>query len=164
MSPVKGKACTSFSLILKEVIMKISIASDHAGYAYKCRIIEHLRAKNIKVQDHCTDSENPVDYPDFIRPASEAVAQDESDVGIVLGGSGNGEAMAANKVRHIRCAVCWNVESAKLAKAHNNANMISIGQRMVSLETALAMVDAWLETSFEGGRHIPRINKIEPSF
>jgi ribose 5-phosphate isomerase B len=162
MPPVRGKALTSFSHVLKEVIMKISIASDHAGYAYKHRIIEHLRAKNMEVQNHGTDSEDPVDYPDFIRPAAMAVSRGESDVGIVLGGSGNGEAMAANKVGHIRCAVCWNVESAKLAKAHNNANMISIGQRMVTLETALAMVDTWLETSFEGGRHIPRINKIEP--
>jgi ribose 5-phosphate isomerase B len=144
--------------------MKISIASDHAGYAYKCKIIEYLRVKGIEVQDHGTDSEEPVDYPDYIRPAAESVAHGESDIGIVLGGSGNGEAMVANKVRYIRCAVCWNIESATLAKAHNNANMISIGQRLVSLETALAIVDAWLETSFEGGRHIPRINKIEPPF
>lgn len=141
--------------------MKISIASDHAGYQYKCKIIEHLRAKGFEVKDHGTDSEQPVDYPDFIRPAAEAVAQGQSHMGIVLGGSGNGEAIAANKVRHIRCAVCWNTESAKLAKTHNNANMISIGQRMVSLELALAIVDIWLESTFEGGRHIPRIDKIE---
>lgn len=142
---------------------KISIASDHAGYAYKCKIIEHLEAKGFQVVDHGTHSEQPVDYPDFIRPAAEAVAQGQSDLGIILGGSGNGEAITANKVQHIRCAVCWNTKSAQLAKEHNNANIISIGQRMVSLELALAIVDTWMESRFEGGRHIPRINKIEGS-
>jgi len=141
--------------------MKISIASDHAGYAYKSEIIKRLENRGFSVVDHGTDSEDSVDYPDFIRPAAISVAKGESDAGIVLGGSGNGEAIAANKIRGIRCAVCWSVESARLAKEHNNANMISIGQRMVTLETALAIVDTWLRTSFAGGRHIRRIEKIE---
>jgi len=141
--------------------MIISIASDHAGYAYKTAIIKHLEDRSYRVINYGTDSEDPVDYPDFIRPAAISVAKGESDAGIVLGGSGNGEAMAANKIQGIRCAVCWNIESARLAKEHNNANMISIGQRMVALEMALEIVDTWLKSAFEGGRHIQRIEKIE---
>ncbi|MCX7698277.1 MAG: ribose 5-phosphate isomerase B [Candidatus Goldbacteria bacterium] len=141
--------------------MKIAIASDHAGYKYKEEIKKYLQKKNIEVIDFGTDSEQPCDYPDFIFPAAGAVANGECDKGIVLGGSGNGEAMAANKVKGIRCAVCWNLESAKLASAHNNANMISIGQRMIELKTALDIIDTWLNTPFEGGRHIQRIKKME---
>jgi ribose 5-phosphate isomerase B len=103
----------------------------------------------------------PVDYPDFIRPAAESVAKGENDLGIVLGGSGNGEAIVANKVRGIRCAVCWNETSAQLGKEHNNANVISIGARMVSEMAALKMVDTWLAAEFQGGRHLRRIQKIE---
>ena len=141
--------------------MNISIASDHAGFAYKSEIIKHLENKGFSVIDFGTDSDDPVDYPDLIKPAAVSVAKGESDLGIVLGGSGNGEAMAANKIKGIRCAVCWSIESARLAKEHNNANMISIGQRMLTLETALEIVDTWLQSSFEGGRHIQRIEKIE---
>jgi len=141
--------------------MKISIASDHAGYAYKTAIIKHLEDRSYRVINYGTDSEDPVDYPDFIRPAAISVAEGESDAGIVLGGSGNGEAITANKIQGIRCAVCWSIESARLAKEHNNANMISIGQRMVALEMALEIVDTWLKSAFEGGRHIQRIEKIE---
>ena len=141
--------------------MKISIASDHAGYLYKSKIIQHLQNRGYEVKDFGTNSEASVDYPDFIMPAAQSVAGGESDLGIVLGGSGNGEAIAANKIPGIRCAVCWNEDSAKLAKQHNNANMISVGQRMVSAETALKIVDNWLDESFEGGRHQPRIDKIE---
>ena len=141
--------------------MKISIASDHAGYLYKSKIIQHLQNRGYEVKDFGTNSEASVDYPDFIKPAAQSVAGGESDLGIVLGGSGNGEAIAANKIPGIRCAVCWNEDSAKLAKQHNNANMISVGQRMVSAETALKIVDNWLDESFEGGRHQPRIDKIE---
>ena len=140
---------------------KISIASDHAGYKYKTELIGHLKAKGFSVVDFGTDSENSVDYPDFIKPAAASVSSGESDLGIVLGGSGNGEAMAANKTLGIRCGVCWDRESARLTKEHNDANMISIGQRMVTLRTAIEIVDTWLETSFEGGRHIQRIQKIE---
>lgn len=141
--------------------MKIAIASDHAGYKYKCSIVEHLQSKGHEVLDLGTDSEKPVDYPDYIRPAAQAVAGGRADLGIVLGGSGNGEAIVANKVKGIRCGLCWNAESARLTKLHNDANMISIGQRMVSLEQAIEIVDTWLNTEFEGGRHISRIEKIE---
>jgi ribose 5-phosphate isomerase B len=96
-----------------------------------------------------------------MRPAADAVASGECDRGIILGGSGNGEAIVANKVKGIRCAVCWNTESAKLAKEHNNANVISLGQRMMSAETAREIVDMWLSASFEGGRHEKRIKQIE---
>lgn len=141
--------------------MKIAIASDHAGYKYKCSLVEHLQSKGHEVLDLGTDSEKPVDYPDYIRPAAQAVAYGRADLGIILGGSGNGEAIVANKVKGIRCGLCWNAESARLTKLHNDANMISIGQRMVSLEQAIEIVDTWLNTEFEGGRHISRIEKIE---
>ena len=141
--------------------MKIAIASDHAGYKYKSSIIKHLQSKGHEVLDLGTNSEDPVDYPDYIRPAAQSVAEGQSDLGIVLGGSGNGEAIVANKVKGIRCGLCWNRESARLTKLHNNANMISIGERMVALDQAIEIVDTWLDTEFEGGRHIPRIEKIE---
>jgi ribose 5-phosphate isomerase B len=102
-----------------------------------------------------------VDYPLFIRPVAEAVARGEFERGVVLGGSGNGEAITANRVKGIRCALCWNVESARLGREHNNANMISLGQRMIPLETALEIVRVWLDTPFEGGRHQHRIDLID---
>ena len=106
-------------------------------------------------------SPEPTDYPLFIRPVAEAVARGEFERGIVLGGSGNGEAIVANRVRGIRCALCWNVESARRGRMHNDANMISIGERMVSRDDAVAIVDTWLTTAFEGGRHIRRIQMID---
>ena len=139
----------------------IAIGSDHAGFKLKAAIAAHLRAQGLTVLDCGTNSEAPVDYPDFIRPTAESVAAGRADLGIVLGGSGNGEAMVANKVRGIRCGVCWNLESARLARAHNNANVIAIGARLVSEVDALALVDTWLATPFEGGRHVARIAKIE---
>jgi ribose 5-phosphate isomerase B len=141
--------------------MKIAIASDHAGFRYKGIVAAHLRSTGHEVIDFGTDSETPVDYPDFIRPAAESVANGKADLGIVLGGSGNGEAIVANKVHGIRCAVCWNEESARLGKQHNNANVISFGERMVSEEMAIRIVDTWLRTEFEGGRHLQRIEKIK---
>jgi ribose 5-phosphate isomerase B len=141
--------------------MKIALASDHAGFALKEQLKAHLRALGHVPRDFGTFDDTPVDYPDFIRPAAVSVAQGETEAGIVLGGSGNGEAIAANKVRGIRCAVCWNETSARLAKAHNDANMIAIGARLVSVEAAISLVDAWLTTAFEGGRHLPRLAKIE---
>jgi ribose 5-phosphate isomerase B len=102
-----------------------------------------------------------VDYPLFIRPVAEAVARGEFDRGIVLGGSGNGEAMVANRIKGIRCALCWNADSARLGRQHNDANVLSLGQRMISLETALQLVRIWLETPFEGGRHQRRIELID---
>jgi ribose 5-phosphate isomerase B len=143
------------------VPLKIAIASDHAGYKYKEHIKEFLASKGYQVRDFGTDSEKPVDYPLFIRPAAKAVARGECDQGIILGGSGNGEAIVANKIKGIRCAVCWNNESARLAREHNNANIISLGQRLISPETALEVVDVWLSAKFEGGRHERRIGQIE---
>lgn len=141
--------------------MRIALASDHAGFRYKESIREHLVAAGHDVVDFGTTSDAPVDYPDFIRPAAESVASGGCERGVVLGGSGNGEAIVANKVRGVRCALCWSVETARLARAHNDANVISIGERTVDLETALAIVRTWLATPFEGGRHERRIRQIE---
>jgi ribose 5-phosphate isomerase B len=142
-------------------VKTISLGTDHAGYEYKEMLKKHLKAKGYDVKDFGTFSPEACDYPDFIRPAAEAVAKGEADAGVVFGGSGNGEAMVANKVRGIRCAVCWNEETARLAKTHNNANVISIGQRMVTAEMMIRMVETWLAATFEGGRHQRRIDKIE---
>ena len=141
--------------------MKIAIASDHAGFDYKEKIKQHLIRAGHEVRDFGTASDESVDYPDFIRPAALAVARGECERGIVLGGSGNGEAMVANRIKGVRCAVGWNAESARLARQHNDANMLSLGQRMMDLEDALTILDTWLRTPFEGGRHIPRIRKID---
>ncbi len=143
--------------------MKIAIASDHAGYRYKEALKEHLTAAGHEVVDFGTDSTESVDYPLFCRPAAEAVAHGDCERGIVLGGSGNGEAMAANRVRGARCALCWSAETARLAREHNDANMISLGERLVSLDLAREMVDVWLATPFEGGRHIRRIQLLDES-
>jgi ribose 5-phosphate isomerase B len=141
--------------------MKISIGSDHAGYEYKQGIISFLRDNDHEVIDFGTNSNEPVDYPEFIYPVAKAVASGETERGIVLGGSGNGEAMVANRVKGIRCALCLNNEMARLARSHNNANMISLGQRLIAFETALSIVKIWLETPFDGGRHQRRIEKID---
>ena len=141
--------------------MKIAIGSDHAGFEYKEQIRKLLESLGHSVRDFGTDSNQPVDYPLFIRPVAEAVARGEFERGVVLGGSGNGEAIVANRVRGIRCAVCWNVDSARLARHHNDANVISLGQRMMSLEEALELVRTWLETPFDGGRHQKRIDLID---
>ncbi len=141
--------------------MKIAIGSDHAGFQYKEQIRALLGQLGHTVKDFGTYSPEPADYPLFIRPVAEAVARGEFERGVVLGGSGNGEAITANRVRGIRCALCWNAESARLARQHNNANMLSLGQRMMSLETALELVRIWLGTPFEGGRHQRRIDLID---
>jgi ribose 5-phosphate isomerase B len=141
--------------------MKISIASDHAGYAYKEELKKLLEAEGHRVVDFGTDSVESCDYPRFILPAAKAVAAGDCERGIVLGGSGNGEAMAANRVRGVRCALCWDATTARLAREHNDANMISLGQRLVSLETAREIVRIWLTTRFEGGRHLRRIAQID---
>ncbi|HEX3556057.1 MAG TPA: ribose 5-phosphate isomerase B [Thermoanaerobaculia bacterium] len=144
--------------------MKIGIGSDHAGYRYKEEIKKYLTKLGHEVKDFGTNSEMTVDYPAFIRPVAEAVARGEVERGVVLGGSGNGEAMVANRVRGVRCALCWNDESARFGRQHNDANVISLGQRMISLEIALTLVQIWLDTPFEGGRHVRRIQMIdEPS-
>jgi ribose 5-phosphate isomerase B len=141
--------------------MKIAIGSDHAGFRYKQTIKEFLGRLGHTIIDLGTDSEAPVDYPLFIRPVALMVAKGEAERGIVLGGSGNGEAMTANRIRGIRCALCWNVESAKLARRHNDANMLSLGQRMMTEQLAIEIVRVWLETPFEGGRHVRRIELID---
>jgi ribose 5-phosphate isomerase B len=141
--------------------MKIAIASDHAGFRYKTMISRHLADAGHEVVDFGTTSTDPVDYPDYIRLAAEAVASGRCERGVVLGGSGNGEAMAANRHRGVRCALCWNEESARLSRAHNDANVISIGERMMSEDVALRIVDVWLTTPFEGGRHVARIRKLD---
>jgi ribose 5-phosphate isomerase B len=141
--------------------MKIAIGSDHAGFRYKQTIKEFLGRLGHTIIDLGTDSEAPVDYPLFIRPVALMVAKGEAERGIVLGGSGNGEAMTANRIRGIRCALCWNVESAKLARQHNDANMLSLGQRMMTEQLAIEIVRVWLETPFEGGRHVRRIELID---
>lgn len=141
--------------------MRIAIASDHAGYATKGMLSQHLKQLGHEVVDFGTDSPEPCDYPVFIRPAAEAVARGECERAIVLGGSGNGEAIVANRVPGVRCTLCWSVESAQLARAHNDSNCLSMGERLVSPEDAIAIVDAWLETPFDGGRHARRIALID---
>ncbi|MBI3837020.1 MAG: ribose 5-phosphate isomerase B [Planctomycetia bacterium] len=141
--------------------MKIAIGSDHAGFEYKEQIARMLRDLGHEVKDFGAYSTETVDYPVFIRPVAEAVAAGQFERGIVLGGSGNGEAIVANRVKGIRCAVCWNLESARLGRAHNDANLISLGQRMITVETALEIVRVWLATPFEGGRHLCRIQMID---
>ena len=141
--------------------MRIAVASDHAGYLYKTLLATHLSQAGHEVVDFGAHSEEPADYPDFIRPAAEAVARGECERGIVLGGSGNGEAMAANRVKGVRCAVCWSQESARLARAHNDANMIALGRRLLSEREAIAIVTTWLTVDFEGGRHARRIAKLD---
>src|SRR5438093_9103773 len=129
--------------------MKISLGSDHAGFRYKEKVKELLGTLRHEVKDFGTFSEEPVDYPLFIRPAAEAVARGECDRGIVFGGSGNGEAMVANKVHGVRCALCWNEDSARLSRQHKEANVLSIGQRLVTDNQALRLVRLWLENVVE---------------
>ncbi len=142
--------------------MRIAIASDHAGFRYKSMLSECLARLGHEIIDFGTASEAPVDYPDFILPAAEAVASGDCERGIVLGGSGNGEAIAANRVRGVRCAVCWSEESARLARSHNDANMIALGQRLLTEDEARTIVEVWLSTTFDGGRHARRIEKLDP--
>ena len=138
----------------------IAIASDHAGVEYKGLLKSYLESKGIKVRDFGTDSADPVDYPDFVRAAALAVAEDQDPLGIIVGGSGN-EAIVANRLPGIRCAVVWNTRTARLAKEHGDCNMIAIGQRLMSKEEAIDIVDAWLDAEFKGGRHQRRIDKID---
>lgn len=141
--------------------MRIAIGSDHAGYRYKERIKQRLAEAGHAVRDFGTDSEESVDYPRFIRPVAEAVAAGEAERGIVLGGSGNGEAIAANRVRGVRCALAWNEESARLGRAHNDANVLSLGERMLSWEAVERILDLFLATPFDGGRHEKRVRMLD---
>ena len=140
--------------------MKIALGSDHAGFRYKEKVKALVQELGHEPKDFGTFSDEPVDYPTFIRPAAEAVARGECDRGIVFGGSGNGEAMAANKVRGVRCGLSWNEESARLSRQHNDANVLSIGERMISEDLLVKIVKIWLETPFEGGRHSKRIEAL----
>lgn len=140
--------------------MKMSVGSDHAGFRLKERVKALLKELGHEVKDVGTFSEDPVDYPLFIRPAAELVANGECERGIVFGGSGNGEAMVANKVHGVRCALCWSLESARLSRQHNDANVLSLGERLIAPDLALEIVRIWLRTEFEGGRHIRRIEMV----
>ena len=142
--------------------MKVSLGSDHAGFKLKEKVKALLSELGHEAKDVGTFAADPaVDYPLFIRPAAEAVARGECERGIVFGGSGNGEAMVANKVHGVRCALCWSLESARLSRQHNDANVLSLGQRVIPEETALEVVRVWLETAFEGGRHVRRIELLD---
>jgi ribose 5-phosphate isomerase B len=141
--------------------MKIAIGADHAGFKYKEKIKDLLSSNDHQVKDFGTFSEDSCDYPDFIFPVAEAVSSGEYDRGIVLGGSGNGEAIAANKIQGIRCTVCWNDLSAEMARRHNDSNILSLGQRMIDEDQLSNIVQTWLGMPFDGGRHARRIQKIE---
>ena len=140
--------------------MKISIGNDHAGTKLKETIKFYLEKNGHEVKNHGTDLNQSVDYPDFIHPVANDIKKGKADLGIVICGSGNGAAMTANKHQKIRAALCWTVEISTLSRIHNDANVISIPARFIKAEVALEMVDAFISTPFEGGRHKNRINKI----
>lgn len=140
--------------------MKIALGSDHAGYELKTQIIAHLDAEGHETIDCGTDSTESVDYPPYIAAAARKVTDGTADFAIVLGGSGQGEQLAANKVKGIRAALCNTLFTARLARSHNNANVLSIGGRVVGLGLALEIVDLFASTEFEGGRHQARIDQM----
>ena len=142
--------------------MNISIGNDHAGTDYKFRIIEFLRSKNIEVMNYGTDYDSSVDYPDFVHPVAKDVESKKSTYGILICGSANGVAMTANKYANVRAGICWTNEIVSLIRQHNNANILCIPARFTKIEDVLVMVDTFLTTDFEGGRHQNRINKIQP--
>ena len=142
-------------------ILRFALGTDHAGYNFKEAIKDHLHNLGHETKDFGTFSEDSVDYPEFVLPAAKAVADSLVDYAIVLGGSGNGEAIAANKIKGIRCAVCWSAETAKLAKEHNNANVIAIGERQVTKDLAIEIIDVWLSSEFQGERHARRIQMLD---
>ncbi|WMI68967.1 ribose 5-phosphate isomerase B [Mangrovimonas sp. YM274] len=143
--------------------MNISIGNDHAGTEYKYAIVKHLEAKGYTVKNYGTDSSDSVDYPDFVHPVANDVESKAANFGIIICGSGNGANMTANKHQGVRSALCWTKEIVTLAREHNDANILSIPARFTALPQAIEMVDAFLETQFEGGRHQNRVNKIPVS-
>jgi ribose 5-phosphate isomerase B len=143
--------------------MKVAIGGDHAGFEYKKEIIAKLEAEGIEVKDFGPFSFDSCDYPDFVHPVADAIEDDDMDLGIIICGSGNGVAMTANKHQGIRAALAWDVELAVLARTHNDANIVSIPARYVTLEKAQKIVDVFLKTHFEGGRHQTRVDKISCS-
>ena len=140
--------------------MKISIGNDHAGTEYKKQIIDFLKLRGHDVRNHGTDSIESVDYPDFVHPVAIEVANKKSDFGIIVCGSGNGAAMTANKHKKIRAALCWNKELAKLARQHNNANILSLPARFISIKETKGIVEEFLKEKFKAGRHKRRLDKI----
>ena len=141
-------------------IKSVAIGCDHAGFVYKNSIIRLLKSLSIEVKDFGTDSEDSVDYPDFVHPVANSIEAGEAELGIVICGSANGVAITANKHQDIRAAICWKVEIASLARQHNNANVIAIPARFISLKMARDIVKTFLTTEFEGGRHARRVGKI----
>ena len=139
----------------------IPIASDHGGYEMRQFLIEKLVESGYEVKDYGTDSVESVDYPDMIHPLAKAIEKGEYPIGIILCGSGNGAQMTANKHPHVRAALCWNEELAKLARQHNDANIMALPGRFIPFDLAWRMVQVFLNTSFEGGRHARRVEKIE---
>ncbi|MEL4307039.1 ribose 5-phosphate isomerase B [Joostella sp. CR20] len=140
--------------------MKIAIGNDHAGTAYKFAVAEFLKEKNIEVENFGTDDASSVDYPDFVHPVAKAVDTKQVDFGILICGSGNGVAMTANKYQNVRAGLCWTKEIVALTRAHNNANILCIPARFTAIQQVLEMVETFLNTEFEGGRHQNRIDKI----
>jgi ribose 5-phosphate isomerase B len=140
--------------------MQFSIGNDHAGVDYKESIVSYLTSKGHEVLNHGTDSEDSVDYPDFIHPVAQDVSSKKAGLGIIICGSGNGASMTANKYQDIRSALCWSKEIVALARQHNNANILSLPARFISIPQAIAMVEVYINTDFEGGRHQNRIDKI----
>jgi ribose 5-phosphate isomerase B len=140
--------------------MKIAIGNDHAGPEYKFAILDYLKSKNYEVQNHGTDTTDSVDYPDFVHPVAKAVNDGKANFGILICGSANGVAMTANKYQKVRAGICWTKEITSLTRQHNDANIICIPARFTAIPQAIAMVETFLETKFEGGRHQNRVDKI----
>ena len=140
--------------------MKIAIGNDHAGTSYKFIILQHLESQKIKVYNYGTDNNESVDYPDFVHPVAQQIENKQADLGILLCGSANGVAMTANKYKNIRAGICWNTELSSLIKQHNNANILCIPARFTDQKIILDIVDTFLKTKFEGGRHQRRVDKI----
>ena len=140
--------------------MKIAIGNDHAGTAYKFEIIKLLESRGITVSNYGTDEDSSVDYPDFVHPVANDVNTEKVDFGVLVCGSGNGVSMTANKYPNVRAGLCWTKEISELTRQHNNANILSIPARYTSVQQALAMVETFLDTPFEGGRHQNRVDKI----
>ncbi|MEY3411561.1 MAG: ribose 5-phosphate isomerase [Bacteroidota bacterium] len=140
--------------------MKIAIGADHAGYGYKVELIAYLNTKGFEVQDFGTNSEASCDYPDYVHPLADAVEAKKADLGVLICGSANGIAITANKHQGIRAAICWETEIAGLSKQHNDANVVCLPARFISIELAKNIVDTFINTPFEGGRHQNRVDKI----
>ena len=140
--------------------MKVAIGGDHAGFDYKSRMIRFLKNNGHEILDFGPNSDESVDYPDHVHPVAEAIEKNQADLGILICGSGNGVAMAANRHQKIRAAICWNQDLAALARQHNDANVICLGARFLAYEYAEGIVDTFLKTDFEGGRHQTRVDKI----